>query len=441
MIRIGSGAGFASDRILGARDLIEQAEVDYLVLECLGERTVATAQRRKRKGKLGYGAYFEERMQTFLEPAARKGTTIITNDGAAEPRAAGEKAAEIAAEQGVSVDVTVVTGDQCIEAVHERADEFNLDPDRILSANAYLGSEPLVEALAQEGEGDAHVVITGRVADPSLFVSPMIHELGWDLDDWGRLGQGTLVGHLLECAGQVTGGFFMEPDRKPVPDPHLLGKPFVDVDPSGEAVIGKIDGTGGRIDRRTCREQLFYEVHDPTAYLTPDVTADFSGADLEIVGDDRVRVSGGTGSERPDTLKVSVGTPEGFRAQCYRAYGAPNAESRARLAGKIVRKRVEEVHELDVDLRVDIVGVNALFGSMDPEFDPQEVLLRVVAHSSREEEVRLVYREVSGIAVNGPAAASTFYPESRDAAIQEIVGIDPAFLPRTEVTPQCHRIA
>lgn len=438
MIRIGAGAGFASDRILEARDLIGKGDVDYLVLECLGERTVATAQRRKREGRPGYGAYFEERMESFLEPATRHGTTIITNDGAADPIKAGERIAEIATEQDLSVDVTVVTGDDCEDRIRPYVVESDIAPDSVLSANAYLGCEPLIEALSMRDSGDAHVVVTGRVADPSLYVAPMVHEFDWALDDWDRLGQGTVVGHLLECAGQVTGGFFMEPERKPVPDPHLLGKPFVDVEPSGVGIIGKVGGTGGRIDTHTCREQLLYEVHDPAQYLTPDVTADFTGVELEEIGKDRVRVTGGSGTERPESLKVSVGVPGGFKAQCYRAYGAPNADGRARLAGEIVRKRVEEVHGIDIRLRVDIVGVDALFGEKD--VNPEEVLLRVAASSPCEDDVRTVYREVSAIAVNGPAAASTFYPESRVAAIQETIGVESAYLPRSEVNTECQQI-
>lgn len=441
MIRIGAGAGFASDRIRPARELLEAGDVDYLVLECLGERTVANAHRRTRRGAPGYGSYFEDRMRAFLGSAARHGTTIITNDGAAAPRQAGRVAADIAAEEGLSVDVTVVTGDECRDAVRSAADlDVDVDPDRVTSANVYLGAEPLIEALSSAGDGDAHVVVSGRVADPSLFVAPVVHEFGWALDDWDRLGQATVVGHLLECAGQLTGGFFMEPGRKSVAEPHRLGQPFADVEASGEAVIGKVTGTGGRIDTRTCREQLFYEVHDPSAYVTPDVTADFTNVDFDVLGDDRVRVTGGTGRERPDDLKISVGIPEGYQAECYRAYGAPNAEARARLAGEIIRRRVEDVHDLDLDLRVDIVGVDALFGSTEPEVQAPEVLLRVVAQSPQKEDVRLVYREVSGIAVNGPAAASTFYPDGRDAAIREIIGIESVFLLRGEFDPRCHRV-
>lgn len=438
VIRIGAGAGFASDRFLEARDLIEFGNVDYLVLECLGERTVATAQRRKRSGRPGYGVYFEERIEMFLEPATRHGTTIITNDGAADPKKAGERVAEMAAEQDLRVDVTVVTGDDCEDCIRPYVVESHIDPDSVLSANAYLGCEPLIEALSLQTDGDAHFVVTGRVADPSLYVAPMVHEFGWALDDWDRLGQGTVVGHLLECAGQVTGGFFMDPIRKPVADPHLLGKPFVDIKSSGEGIIGKVDRSGGRIDTQTCLEQLFYEVHDPARYLTPDVTADFTGVELKEVGKDKVRVTGGCGTERPESLKVSVGVPGGFKTQCYRAYGAPNAKERARLAGEIVRKRVEEVHGIDARMRIDILGVDALFGEKD--VNPEEVLLRVAASSQREDDVRTIYREVSAIAVNGPAAASTYYPESRAAAIQETIGVESAYLPRSEVNTECQQI-
>ena len=436
MISIGSGSRYRPD---AGRAVLREG-VDYLFMDFMSESTLPRAYLKKRRGRPGFDEKWLTRsLEAFLPPAERHGTTIVTNAGAADPRAAGERALEIAREADVSLDVTVVTGDDCTDLVRARAEEFGVDPGAMLSANAYIGAEEIVGALerppGRDGDG-VHLVVGGRIADHSLIVAPIVHEFGWDLDQWDELGWATAVAQLLECDYQATGGYFMEPGRKPVPDPHRLGLPIADVHESGRAVIRKPEGSGGRIDRATLREQLFYEIHDPSAKLTPDVTADLTGVRFEAVGEDEVAVTGGTGRERPSDLKVLVGTAGGFRVEARKPYAGPNAEGRARMAGEIVRDRLDLVHGVEdvEELRTNVVGVDAVFGSastLSVPFD-SEVELRVAARTTTEETAELVFDEVSSLAPVGPAAGIG-NPYSMNDSIERIVDVDAVYLPREAV--------
>ena len=312
IVRLGAGAGYAGDRIEPAVELAERGDIDYLVFECLAERTIALAQQAKlRDPEGGYDPLLEARLRAVLGPCRARGIRVVTNMGAANPVAAARKAGALAREMGLAgLRIAAVTGDDLLDAV--RAGDFVLEEsgepvaslgNRIVSANAYLGAAPIVAALAD----GADVVITGRVGDPALFLAPLVHAFGWAMDDWERLGRGTLVGHLLECAGQITGGYFADPGCKDVPDLARLGFPIGIVAEDGTVEIAKVAGSGGRISLATCKEQLLYEVHDPARYLQPDVVGDFSGVEMEQVGPDRVRVSGATGAPATGLLKVSVG--------------------------------------------------------------------------------------------------------------------------------------
>ena len=436
MFSIGSGSRYRPD----AGRAVLREEVDYLFMDFMSESTLPRAYLKKRRGRPGFDEKWLTRsLEAFLPPAERHGTTIVTNAGAADPRAAGERALEIAREADVSLDVTVVTGDDCTDLVRARAEEFGVDPGAMLSANAYIGAEEIVGALerppGRDGDG-VHLVVGGRIADHSLIVAPVVHEFGWNLDQWDELGWATAVAQLLECDYQATGGYFMEPGRKPVPDPHRLGLPIADVHESGRAVIRKPEGSGGRIDRATLREQLFYEIHDPSAKLTPDVTADLTGVRFEAVGEDEVAVTGGTGRERPSDLKVLVGTTGGFRVEARKPYAGPNAEGRARMAGEIVRDRLDLVHGVEdvEELRTNVVGVDAVFGSastLSVPFD-SEVELRVAARTATEETAELVFDEVSSLAPVGPAAGIG-NPYSMNDSIERIVDVDAVYLPREAV--------
>ena len=280
-IRIGSGAGYSGDRIEPAVELAEKGDIQYLGFECLAERTIALAQQQKLKDPdAGYDPLLEPRMRAVLAICKSKGIKIITNMGAANPTAAAAKTVEIARQLGIEgLKVAAVVGDDVLDAckrgnyplleIEGRVADLG---NRMLSANAYLGAEPIVEALA----AGADVVITGRVGDPALFMAPLIHEFGWAMDDWDRLGKGAVVGHLLECAGQITGGYFADPGVKDVAGLARLGFPIGEVSEDGDLVITKVPGSGGAVTEATCKEQLLYEVHDPKQYLQPDVIGDFS---------------------------------------------------------------------------------------------------------------------------------------------------------------------
>src|SRR5258708_4493792 len=316
-IRIGSGAGYSGDRIEPAVELAEKGDIQYLVFECLGERTVALAQQARMKNPdSGYDPLLEDRMRAVLPACAAKGIKIVTNMGAANPVAAARKTAEIAGSMGLSsLKIAAVIGDDVLDACKARdlpIMEFDGTikqlGNRLLSANAYLGAAPMAEALS----AGADVVITGRASDPALFLAPMIHAFGWAMDDWNLLGQGTVAGHLLECARQITGGYFADPGYKNVPDLARLGFPIGEVGEEGPPVTPQVGGSGGAVTAQTCKEQLLYEVHDPTHYIQPDVVADFSQVRVEEIARDRVRVSGGRGTERPETPEGSGGCGDRF---------------------------------------------------------------------------------------------------------------------------------
>src|SRR6201747_2475862 len=409
-IRIGSGAGYSGDRIEPAVDLAEQGEIQYLVFECLGERTVALAQQARMKNPDGgYDPLLEERMRAVLAICAAKGIKIVTNMGAANPHAAARKTAEIAKLLGLSLKIAAVIGDDVIDACKDgdlKIMEFDGTikqlGNRLLSANAYLGAEPMAQALA----AGADIVITGRASDPALFLAPMIHAFGWAMDNWNLLGQGTVAGHLLECAGQVTGGYFADPGYKDVADLARLGFPIGEVGEDGSLVITKVAGSGGAVTARPCAEQLLYEVHDPTQYIQPDVVADFSQVKVEEIAKDRVRVSGGRGTKRTETLKVSVGYVDSFIGEGQISYAGPGALARGRLALEIVRERLRLTGVAASELRFELVGVDSLHGaevSADAN-EPYEVRVRVAGRTENLREAIRIGNEVETLYTNGPAA-------------------------------------
>ncbi len=434
-IRIGAGAGYSGDRIDPAVELAEKGAISYLVFECLAERTIALAQKARRLDPAaGFDPLLEERMLAVLPLCVRNKIQIITNMGAANPVAAVAKTREVAQSLGLrGLKIAAVTGDDVLSIVRDGDFSFIENGlgaqalgDCLISANAYLGAEPIVSALA----AGADVVITGRVADPSLFLAPLMHEFGWSASDWNRLGQGTVVGHLLECAGQVTGGYFADPGYKDVPGLARLGFPLAEVTEDGAAVITKVEGSGGMVTRATCAEQLLYEIQDPTQYLTPDVAADFSSVTLEEAGRDRVRVSGGRGRPRPSTLKVSAGYLDGYVGEGQISYAGPGALARAKLARDILAERLG-IHPLQ-ELRFDLIGVNSIHGErLSPMVhEPWEVRLRVAARANSLREASLIVREVEALYTNGPAGGGGV-----SGTIRETIGIFSTLLPREVVTP------
>ena len=407
---------------------------NYLIFECLAERTIALAQQcRLNDPAKGYDPLLEDRMVAVLPGCRRNGVRIITNMGAANPAAAAAKVRAVAARIGwPDIKVGYITGDEVLKLAatsRGRVLETETPVARLaglVSAHAYLGAEPLVVALA----GGADVVITGRTADPSLFLAPLIHEFGWALDDWNRLGQGTVVGHLLECAGQVTGGYFADPGHKDVPGLARLGFPIAEVSANGRAVITKVPGSGGAVTVRNCREQLLYEIHNPACYLTPDVTADFTRVRITEVAPDRVAVTGGTGRRRPDTLKVSLGYRDGFIGEGQISYAGPGALARARLATEIVRERLKLTGLQPAELRCDLVGVNAIFPAVHVrrKHEPAEVRVRIAGRTPTLADAVRLGNEVETLYTNGPAGGGGVTKSAR-----EVIAIASTLIPRDAV--------
>lgn len=442
-VRVGAGAGYSGDRIEPAVELAEKGALDYLVFECLAERTIALAQQMRRKDPAaGFDPLLGERLQAVLAPCRRSGTRIVTNMGAANPLAAAEEAARIARKLGFSsLKIAAVIGDDVLEAVagSKLAIEENGKPvstlgDSLISANAYIGAEPIAAALAD----GANIVITGRAADPSLFVGPLLHEFGWSFDDWRRLGQATLIGHLLECAGQVTGGYFADPGVKDVAGLARLGFPIGEVSEDGSVIVTKVAGSGGQVTTATCKEQILYELHDPARYLTPDVTADFSQVRVRQIGPDRVLVEGAGGRARPERLKVSLGVAEGFTGEGQISYAGPGARARGELALAIVRERLALTGVAASELRFDLIGLDALHGtalSVRGGQEPYEVRARVAGRTANRAEAERIGREVETLYTNGPAGGGGV-----TTSVREVLGVLSTYLPRDQVAPAVHML-
>ena len=408
-IRIGAGAGYSGDRIEPAVELAERGQLDYLIFECLAERTIALAQQAKLKDPTqGYDPLLVDRMRAVLRPCSEHGVRILTNMGAANPLAAAAQIRAIARELNLPhLKVAAITGDDVLALVTggDYLDDTGAPvtqlQDRLLSANAYLGAQPLVDALAQ----GAHVIVTGRVADPALVLAPLIHEFGWAMDDWHKLGQGTLVGHLLECAGQVSGGYFADPGYKDVSNLARLGFPIGEVAEDGSVVITKVAGSGGCVTVATCTEQLLYEIHDPAAYLTPDVVADFSKVSMQQAGPDRVAITGATGHPKSGLLKVTLGYLDSHIGEGQISYAGPGALARARLAQAIVAERLDLCGVRTQELRFDLIGVNAIHGAQlsSAHAEPYEVRLRVTGRTASLREATRIGNEVETLYTCGPS--------------------------------------
>ncbi len=443
-IRIGCGAGFSGDRIEPAILLAENGELDYLVLECLAERTIALANKRKMADpSKGYDPLLERRIETLLPILVKNDIRLITNMGAANPIEGAKKIIEIAKNQGVKIKVAAVYGDDVFDNTELTDNDFikfgnedfaydlivNRKTNPIVnSANAYFGIEGILEAL----KADAQIIITGRVADPSLFLAPMINEFGWKTDNYDLLGKGTVIGHLMECAGHITGGYFADPIKKPVENMENLGHPFVDVFSDGKAIISKVADTGGVINLQTAKEQLLYEVINPSEYYTPDVIADFTSVQLKEIGKNQVEFSGGTGKVKPNTYKVSVGYKAFYLGEGEISYAGSSALERAILAGETVEKRLKNQFE---EIQVNYIGQNSIFGQnrllSDANTQIAEVRLRVAAKAKTSIEATLVGEEVEALYTNGPAGGGGVRKY-----VNEVIGIVSVLVDRTKVLPK-----
>lgn len=435
--RIGCGAGFSSDRLEPAVDLAARGRLDALVLECLAERTLAAGHRiRRNEPSAGYNSWLERRMRALLPVCRENGTRLVTNMGAANPAAAVERTLAIARELGLGgLRIACVQGDDVSATLDARTELWEggvlgEETRSFVGANAYLGIDALLPAFA----AGADVIISGRVADPSLFLAPLVHHHGWATDDWPLMGAGTLVGHLLECGMQVSGGYFADPGRKDVPDLARCGFPLAEVDADGTFTVTKLDGTGGEVSPATVREQLLYEVHDPARYLTPDVTADFSGVRLSPAGPDRVRVEGAGGRERPASLKVTVGFDGGLVAEAGISYAGSNALARGDLARSIIEERLRGI---DGELRVDLIGHDSLHATAARSPRRNDVTIgdirvRAVIRTDSREVAESLLWEVEALLCCGPAGGGGYRGGISPSILTKSAGIG-----RDLVQPGC----
>jgi hypothetical protein len=419
-VAVGCAAGFAGDRIDAgpavAQALAASGMPSYLIYETLAERTLALAQLRRRAGGVGYLPNLDEFLAPVLALCLERRIPIIGNFGAADPLGAARHISALAQREGCAhVRVAAVRGDDVLSVLTpaqllalEIDPPAQIEPERLVSANAYLGARGIAQALAE----GADIVVTGRVADPALALGPLMHAFGWEDDAWDKLALGTLAGHLLECGAQVTGGYFMEPGVKPVPGAANLGYPIAEVSVDGSLVITKPRSTGGAVTEQTVKEQLLYEIHDPAAYLTPDVTLDLTEVTVSQEGVDRVRVRGARGHARPAQLKVTVCHDGGWLGEGEISYGGPNCVGRGRLAIAILKARLAQLSS-ELTVRADLIGVASLFNDDAGTFldhyrarDADDVRVRLAVRAAGAAPVRRAMQEVEALYTTGPAGGS-----------------------------------
>ena len=404
-LRIGGGSAFFNDRLDAALELVECGRIDVLMVETLAERTLAMLQAARGGGQPGYFPRLSKRLEVLLPACHRHGTRLVSNGGGADPIAAARMARDVAAQAGLrGTTIAAVLGDDVAELVRqvdpvlvETGEPASRLPAPIVSANAYLGAAGIAEAC----RAGAHVVMTGRVTDSALALGPLQAHFGWTALD--ALACGVVTGHLLECGGQATGGYFADPGVKEVPGLDRLGFPIAEVSDDLVVRISKPPGTGGRIDRHVITEQLLYEVHDPARYITPDVVLDLTEVDLAQDAPDVVRLAGMRGHAAPDRLKVLIGVAGGQHVEIEISYAGPGAEGRARLAAEIVQRRLARTAMRDVTVRYDLMGLNALALPGQVAVTLPEVRLRVAARCPDVVLAELLVTEVESLYVNGPA--------------------------------------
>jgi hypothetical protein len=440
-VRIGAATGWSRDRFEPALELVLHGELDYLGFDSMSEVTMSAAQaaRIRQPDQPPYDPLLETRLAPLLAPARERGVRIVTNQGWLDPDAAARRIVALAREQGLrDFRVAAVSGGILTERIADMGLSFveTGNPvasrrEAIVSAETYLGAAGIAEALA----GGADVVVTTRVADGCVYLGPLAYEFGWAFDDWNALARGMIVGHLMECGCQVTGGYFADPGYKDVPDLHRVGNPICTVTPT-RTFIGKLPGTGGLVSPATCKEQLLYEVQDPSAYLLPDVVADLTRVSFRQHAQDEVEVLiDDAGRPRTDTLKALVGLREGFMTEEMVLFAGPGAAARAELTREVLARRFEAVNLKARELRMDLVGLNAVHreASPPPEHEPYEVVLRIALKTDDEAEAAKLRREVDPLAVNGASGTGKWATSAPGSRIAPVVGLDAVLVPREAV--------
>ena len=445
-IRIACGQGFWGDMLDAPVRQVREGPVDYLMLDYLAEVTMSIMQKqRARDAGAGYARDFVPLMREILPDCVERDIRVTANAGGVNPTGCAEAVRDVARELGFAgkLKLGTVTGDDIMGRLDEllgRGVELrNMDTgeplstvrDRVQSANAYLGAWPIVEALNR----GARVVVTGRSTDTGLTLGPMIHEFGWNDTDWDRLAAGTVAGHIIECGAQVSGGN-CQYDWQNIPDLAGVGFPVVEAAPDGTFVVTKHEGTGGRVNVPSVKEQLVYEMGDPKAYITPDCVADFTTIRLEDAGTDRVRVRGVKGSPATEFLKVSVSYSAGFKAVGTLVYAWPDAYAKARAADQILRARLDRLGLKFGQILTEFVGANAAHGPLagEPDAEAPEVQLRVGVRGEDRKSIERFTKEIAPLILTGPPAVTGF--AGGRPKVEEVVAYWPALIPKTEIEPR-----
>ena len=442
IVRVAAGQGFWGDWLEAPRRQAEGGPIDYLMLDYLAEVTMSILQKQKeRDPKMGYARDFIGAVESIWPAIAERGVRVIANAGGVNPPACADAVRQSAERAGVSgaVRIGVVTGDdllprldELIAGGHALANMETGEPlstvrDRVLSANAYIGSTPIVEALSKK----ANIVITGRSTDTALTMAPLRFEFGWGSEDWDRLAAGIIAGHIIECGAQCSGGNCLY-DWQNIPDLANVGYPIVEASEDGTFVIAKHPNTGGRISIQSVTEQLVYEMGDPHSYITPDVVADFTTIQLESAGENRVRVFGIKGRPPTDKLKVSIAYRAGFKAVGTLVYSWPDALQKAQLADRVLRERLDNLGLRFDKVLSEFVGASATHGPLagDPG-DPPEVQLRFGVRGEDKSAVERFTREIAPLVLNGPPSVTGF--AGGRPKVEEIVAYWPALIDKSVV--------
>jgi acyclic terpene utilization AtuA family protein len=442
LVRVAAGQGFWGDWLEAPRRQVEGGDIDYLMLDYLAEVTMSILQKQKeRDPKMGYARDFVGAIESILSGITKRGVRVIANAGGVNPPACADAVRAVAERAGVRQDVRVgvVTGDDLLPRLdellasgHELRNMDTGEPlskvrDRVLSANAYIGSVPIVEALHR----GANVVITGRSTDTALTMAPIRYEFGWGAEEWDKLAAGIVAGHIIECGAQCSGGNCLY-DWRNVPDLANVGYPIVEARPDGTFDITKHNGTGGRISVQSVTEQLVYEMGDPHSYITPDVVADFTSIQLAPAGTDRVHVHGIKGRPPTDRLKVSIAYRSGFKAVGTLVYAWPDALEKARKADEILRARLRNLGLAFDQLLTEFVGVSATHGPLTGSVpDAPEVQLRIGVRSEDRGAVERFTRELAPLVLNGPPTVTGF--AGGRPKVEEIVAYWPALIDKRVV--------
>jgi hypothetical protein len=444
-VRIAAGQGFWGDWLEAPVRQVQGGQIDYLMMDYLAEVTMSIMQKQKSRNPLaGYARDFVPLMERILPDVVSKGIRVVTNAGGVNPRGCAEAVVEAARRLGLAgkVRVGLVTGDDILDRLDDllARDHALRDLDtgrplaevrgKVLSANAYLGLAPIVEALDQR----ANVIVTGRVTDTGLTLGPLVHEFGWARDDWDRIAAGTIAGHIIECGAQSSGGNLLKDWRK-VKGLENPGFPIAEASADGSFVITKHPGTGGVVNVASVSEQLVYEMGDPHNYITPDGVADFTTIRLRQSGKDRVQVSGIRGRPRTDLLKVSIAYFYGYKAVGTLVYSWPDAYDKARRADKVLRGRLEALGLSFEQVLTEYVGVDATHGPLagPPSPDLAEVQLRVGVRAAERAPVERFTREIAPLVLTGPPSVTGF--AGGRPQVEEIVAYWPALIDRTEIEP------